>query len=106
LRDERGGGRSVSRDRRDGGSARDGRRGGRDRDRHHRKRSTTPPPPPQKQEEKPEEMNLDLDPEDEEAQMAALMGFKSFDTTKQKKVRGNDVGAIAKNKTTQYRQYM
>jgi U4/U6.U5 tri-snRNP-associated protein 3 len=51
-------------------------------------------------------MNLDVDPEDEEAQMAALMGFKSFDTTKQKKVRGNDVGAIAKNKTAQYRQYM
>lgn len=55
---------------------------------------------------KTEEMALDVGPEDEESQMAALMGFGSFGTTKQKKVRGNDVGAVAKNKTAQYRQYM
>ena len=47
-----------------------------------------------------------MDPDDEEAQMAALMGFKGFGTTKQKKVRGNNAGAIAKNKTAEYRQYM
>ncbi|KAF8248778.1 DUF1777-domain-containing protein, partial [Wilcoxina mikolae CBS 423.85] len=46
------------------------------------------------------------DDDDMETQMAAMMGFSGFGTTKQKKVKGNDVGAIAKNKTTEYRQYM
>jgi len=44
--------------------------------------------------------------DDEEAQMQALMGFGGFGTTKQKKVRGNDVGGVYKNKSTKYRQYM
>jgi U4/U6.U5 tri-snRNP-associated protein 3 len=51
-------------------------------------------------------MAVDGDEDDVEAQMAAIMGFQGFGTTKQKKVRGNDVGAIAKNKVTEYRQYM
>ncbi|RPB04178.1 DUF1777-domain-containing protein, partial [Choiromyces venosus 120613-1] len=44
--------------------------------------------------------------DDEEAQMRAMMGFGGFGTTKQKKVRGNDVGGVYKNKPTKYRQYM
>jgi len=51
-------------------------------------------------------MKVDGDDDDMEAQMAVMMGFSGFGTTKQKKVQGNDVGAIAKNKTTEYRQYM
>ena len=44
---------------------------------------------------------------DTEAQMAAMMGFAgSFGTTKQRKVRGNDVYAVAKDKKATYRQYM
>ena len=38
--------------------------------------------------------------------MGAMMGFAGFGTTKQKKVQGNNVGAVAKNKVTEYRQYM
>lgn len=44
--------------------------------------------------------------DDMEAQMQAMLGFGGFGTTKQKKVKGNDVGAISKNTTTKYRQYM
>ena len=51
-------------------------------------------------------MAVDGDGDDMEAQMGALMGFAGFGTTKQKKVQGNNVGAIAKNKVTEYRQYM
>lgn len=46
------------------------------------------------------------DGDDIEAQMQAMMGIGGFGTTKQKKVKGNDVGAISKNSTTKYRQYM
>ncbi|ORY71557.1 uncharacterized protein BCR38DRAFT_417381 [Pseudomassariella vexata] len=38
--------------------------------------------------------------------MAAMMGFSSFDSTKGKKVKGNDVGAVRKEKKSEYRQYM
>lgn len=38
--------------------------------------------------------------------MAAMMGFGGFGTTKGKKVVGNNVGAISKEKKTEYRQYM
>ena len=38
--------------------------------------------------------------------MAAMMGFGGFDTTKNKKVKGNNVGAVRKEKKTEYRQYM
>lgn len=46
--------------------------------------------------------------EDDEgmAAMQAMMGFGGFGTTKQKKVLGNDVGAVRKEKKTEYRQYM
>lgn len=44
--------------------------------------------------------------DDMETQMQAMLGFGGFGTTKQKKVKGNDVGAISKNTTTKYRQYM
>ena len=42
---------------------------------------------------------------DEEAMMK-LMGFGGFDTTKNKKVRGNNAYAVYKQKKTEYRQYM
>lgn len=38
--------------------------------------------------------------------MAAMMGFGGFGTTKGKKVTGNNVGAVKKEKKTEYRQYM
>lgn len=38
--------------------------------------------------------------------MAAMMGFGGFGTTKGKKVIGNNVGAARKEKKTEYRQYM
>lgn len=41
----------------------------------------------------------------EELDMAAMMGFSSFGSTKQKKV-GPDVGAVAKKKQANFRQYM
>ncbi|KAK9364813.1 hypothetical protein V1509DRAFT_635143 [Lipomyces kononenkoae] len=44
--------------------------------------------------------------EDETTRMAKLMGFGGFGTTKQKRVIGNDVGTVAKDKVPQYRQYM
>ncbi|KAG0268700.1 hypothetical protein DFQ27_005940 [Actinomortierella ambigua] len=52
-------------------------------------------------------MNLDkLTPEDEEARMMALMGFGGFDSTKGKKVSGNDVSGVNIKKKRQIRQYM
>lgn len=38
--------------------------------------------------------------------MAAMMGFGGFGSTKGQKVRGNNVGAVSKEKKTEYRQYM
>ncbi|PSS00845.1 hypothetical protein BD289DRAFT_450185 [Coniella lustricola] len=38
--------------------------------------------------------------------MAAMMGFGGFGTTKGKKIAGNNVGAVRKEKKTEYRQYM
>jgi U4/U6.U5 tri-snRNP-associated protein 3 len=40
------------------------------------------------------------------AAMQAMMGFGSFDSTKGKKIKGNNVGAVRKEKKTEYRQYM
>jgi U4/U6.U5 tri-snRNP-associated protein 3 len=40
------------------------------------------------------------------AAMQAMMGFGGFGTTHQKKVEGNNVGAVRKEKKTEYRQYM
>lgn len=44
--------------------------------------------------------------DDAMAAMQAMMGFGGFGTTKQKKVLGNDIGGIRKEKKTEYRQYM
>ena len=41
-----------------------------------------------------------------EKQMQAMLGIGGFGTTKDKKVLGNDVSAIRKEKKTEYRQYM
>lgn len=61
---------------------------------------------------------FDADPMDEDEEddvvveddglddMAAMMGFGGFGTTKGKKVTGNNVGAVKKEKKTEYRQYM
>jgi U4/U6.U5 tri-snRNP-associated protein 3 len=40
------------------------------------------------------------------AAMQAMMGFGGFGTTKQKKIPGNDIGAVRKEKKSEYRQYM
>ncbi|KAJ4389372.1 hypothetical protein N0V93_006839 [Gnomoniopsis smithogilvyi] len=56
-----------------------------------------------------EPMDEDDDVEVEEdglGDMAAMMGFGGFGSTKGKKVVGNNVGAIRKEKKTEYRQYM
>lgn len=56
-----------------------------------------------------EPMDEDDDLEVEEdgmGDMAAMMGFGGFGSTKGKKVVGNNVGAIRKEKKTEYRQYM
>lgn len=49
----------------------------------------------------------DVDVEDDGMDgMAAMMGFGGFGSTKGKKVVGNNVGAVSKEKKTEYRQYM
>ncbi len=49
---------------------------------------------------------IEPDEEDMEQQMQAMLGFGGFGTTKQKKVPGNDVYAVRKEKAIEYRQYM
>jgi len=57
---------------------------------------------------------MDQDDDDDElvveddglAAMQAMMGFGGFDTTKGKKIKGNNLGAVHKEKKTEYRQYM
>jgi len=62
---------------------------------------------------KPEALSRDiqmgngLEDEDSEAEMARVMGFKDFRTTKNTKVPGNDKNyAVHKVKKAEYRQYM
>lgn len=43
---------------------------------------------------------------DEDKMMQQIMGFQGFDTTKNKKVDGNNVYAINKKVERKYRQYM
>lgn len=43
---------------------------------------------------------------EEQDMMAKIMGFSDFDSTKGKKVPGNDVGAVHVVKKRRYRQYM
>lgn len=59
-----------------------------------------PPPPPRPQEGIPLPASID------EQEMMAKMGFSSFDSTKGKKVPGNEVGAVHVVKKRRYRQYM
>lgn len=55
---------------------------------------------------------MDQDEEDLEVEdggmdaMAAMMGFGGFGTTKGKQIAGNNMGAVRKEKKTEYRQYM
>lgn len=51
-----------------------------------------------------EEEDGEVDPD--EAAMQAMMGFGGFGSTKGKKIAGNDVGGVRKEKKTEYRQYM
>ncbi|NP_001191647.1 RNA binding protein yantar [Aplysia californica] len=44
--------------------------------------------------------------DDEQVDMMKLMGFVTFDTTKGKKVDGNDVSAVNLQRKRRYRQYM
>lgn len=50
--------------------------------------------------------DLMLEDDDGMGDMAAMMGFGGFGSTKGKKVLGNNVGAVSKEKKTEYRQYM
>jgi U4/U6.U5 tri-snRNP-associated protein 3 len=59
-----------------------------------------------KSEEGPVEDDDIVVEDDGMAAMQAMMGFGGFGTTQQKKVPGNDVYAVRKEKKTQYRQYM
>lgn len=38
--------------------------------------------------------------------MAAMMGFGGFGTTQNQRVDGNNIGAVRREKKTEYRQYM
>lgn len=54
-------------------------------------------------------MDIDAKDEDEDsetAQIRQMMGFAKFKSTKNTKVPGNNVGAIRREKKTEYRQYM
>ena len=51
-------------------------------------------------------MKVDANEDPETAQMRRLMGFADFKSTKNTKVKGNDVSGIYKEKKTEYRQYM
>lgn len=52
-----------------------------------------------------EDLEVEND-DDDMGDMAAMMGFGGFGSTKGKKVVGNNVGAVRKEKKTEYRQYM
>lgn len=60
----------------------------------------------EKIEEQPIEDDEIVIEDDGMAAMQAIMGFGGFGTTHQKKVPGNDVSAVRKEKKTEYRQYM
>ena len=53
-----------------------------------------------------EDEDIVIEEDDSMAAMQAMLGFGGFGTTKQKKVVGNDVYAVRKEKKTEYRQYM
>lgn len=53
-----------------------------------------------------DEEEIDVEDDGMEDDMAAMMGFGGFGTTKGKKVVGNNLGGVRKEKKTEYRQYM
>ncbi|KAJ9142548.1 hypothetical protein NKR19_g7188 [Coniochaeta hoffmannii] len=60
-------------------------------------------PTPMDEDEPEDDVVVETDGLDD---MQAMMGFGSFGTTKGKKIPGNNVGAVRKEKKTEYRQYM
>ena len=52
------------------------------------------------------EMDVDDEADDDMAAMQAMMGFGGFDSTKGKKIVGNNAGGVRKEKKNEYRQYM
>lgn len=50
--------------------------------------------------------DVEVAEDDDAAAMQAMMGFGGFSTTKNTKILGNNVGAVRKEKKTEYRQYM
>ena len=51
-------------------------------------------------------MDIDADSDPETAAMRRAMGFVGFKSTKNTKVKGNNVYGVYKEKKTEYRQYM
>lgn len=51
-----------------------------------------------------DDIEVEVDPDI--AAMQATMGFGGFGSTQNKKVPGNNVSAVRKEKKTEYRQYM
>lgn len=60
--------------------------------------------PPKNQET--DDMQVDADSDPEIAEMRKAMGFTGFKSTKNTKVKGNNVYGVRKEKKTEYRQYM
>ena len=54
----------------------------------------------------PVKMDIDPDEDPETAEMRRMMGFGNFKSTKNTKVKGNNVYGVRKEKKTEYRQYM
>jgi U4/U6.U5 tri-snRNP-associated protein 3 len=50
--------------------------------------------------------DIEVEADDDMAAMQAMLGFGGFGTTKGKKIAGNDVGGVHREKKTEYRQYM
>lgn len=50
--------------------------------------------------------DADEDEDSEDALLRKMMGFSTFKTTQNKKIPGNNVYGIRKEKAAQYRQYM
>ncbi|CRK98431.1 CLUMA_CG011789, isoform A [Clunio marinus] len=78
-----------------------------DRDRRHRSRSPLPSSSKSKMSERVHVSEADLEGKSaEEIEMMKTMGFCGFDTTKGKKVDGNNVGEVHVILKRKYRQYM
>jgi len=101
------------RDRQTSNTPEPGRFGGRGPPRNGARPNGAAPPPEKAASLKPEAVSRDVqmgnggEDEDSEAEMARVMGFKDFRTTKNTKVPGNDRNyAVSKVKKAEYRQYM